>query len=80
MLGWGTRHFDGGFLIYTIMLNLEKELENQIKKNNQLKKLFELTKENEQMENHYSQLWFEKQQTRIRELLEDRKQKEKDLL
>ena len=62
------------------MLNLEKELENQIKKNNQLKKLFELTKENEQMENHYSQLWFEKQQTRIRELLEDRKQKEKDLL
>ena len=58
------------------MLNLEKQLQDQIEKNDLLKKLLQLMKENDEMENHYSQLWFEKQHKRVKELLELRKIKE----
>jgi hypothetical protein len=76
MKGWSPFYFDGGFLIYTIMNYFEKELEIQIKKNNELKKLIELLKENEEMETHYSELWFNKQNKRVKELLEKRKERE----
>jgi hypothetical protein len=71
-----TPTFYGGFLIYTIMLNLEEQLQDQIEKNDLLKKLLQLMKENDEMENRYLELWLEKQHKRVKELLELRKIKE----
>jgi hypothetical protein len=61
------------------MLDLEKELEIQKEKNQNLKELLRLEKENEELENHYNKLWFQKQQSRVVELLNNKKTKEKHL-
>ena len=58
------------------MLNLEEQLQDQIEKNDLLKKLLQLMKENDEMENRYLELWLEKQHKRVKELLELRKIKE----
>jgi hypothetical protein len=62
--------FNGGFLIYTIM----KELQIEIKRNENLKKLFELRKENDELEKSYNLMIEERQRRLVKELLDKRKQ------
>ena len=60
------------------MINLKKELRIEKLKNQRLKQIISLIKENNELEDHYKKLWFEKQHKRVMELLNNRKENEKN--